>query len=157
MFKKITPKTKDDDVAHALNAALRCLTRREYSRIELIKKLNLRYTKNATDAAVKKCVENKWQSDERYAQMLFNHIVNQCYGPRKLMLEASKKGLSQSYYQEYLEETDWTEIAVKFLKKRLEVREYTFEEQQKILASVARRGFSNSSCISALQRFLSEE
>ncbi|MDD5868667.1 MAG: regulatory protein RecX, partial [Succinatimonas sp.] len=92
MFNK-TIKAKDDDVAHAVNAALRILTRREHSILELYKKLILKFTDKASKEAIKKCIENNWQSQERYMQMLFEHLVNQCYGPRKIALEASKKGV----------------------------------------------------------------
>lgn len=157
MLNRVKVKEKDNDVAHAINAALRILTRREYSKVELYKKLLLRYTTQAAKDAVHKCIENNWQSEERYTLMLFNHVVNQCYGPRKFILECSKKGVNQEYYQGFIEQTDWQEIAFKYLQKKLSKEiEYTFEEKQKILASLARRGFSNSTCINALNIFFSQ-
>ncbi len=157
MLTRVKVKEKDNDVAHATNAALRILTRREYSKVELYKKLLLKYTPQASKAAVHKCIENNWQSEERYTQMLFNHIVNQCYGPRKFVLECTKKGVNQEYYQSFIDETDWQEIAFNYLNKKLSKEvEYTFEDKQKILASLARRGFSNSTCINALNCFFSK-
>ena len=93
MFRSSTVKKKDEDPAHALNAALRLLTRREYSILELYTKLYQRYTKEAVKDAIKKCIDNNWQSEERYMEMLFNHLKNQCYGPRKVVMEATKKGV----------------------------------------------------------------
>ena len=58
MFRSSTVKKKDEDPAHALNAALRLLTRREYSVLELYTKLCQRYTKEAVKDAVRKCIDN---------------------------------------------------------------------------------------------------
>ena len=155
MFNK-TIKAKDDDVAHAVNAALRILTCREHSILELYKKLILKFTDKASKEAIKKCIENNWQSQERYMQMLFEHLVNQCYGPRKIALEASKKGVKAQYYQEMMDSTDFVEVAVKFLAQKIDPSvDLSFEDKQKILASLARRGFSNSMCMEALNTYLS--
>ena len=70
------------------------------------------------------------------------------------MVEACKKGLNKSYYQEVLDDTDWVQIAAIYLKKKLKgTDEITFEQKQKILASLARRGFSNSQCLEAFDRY----
>lgn len=53
MFRSSTVKKKDEDPAHALNAALRLLTRREYSILELYTKLSQKYTKEAVKDALK--------------------------------------------------------------------------------------------------------
>ncbi len=157
MFRSSTVKKKDEDPAHALNAALRLLTRREYSILELYTKLSQKYTKEAVKDALKKCIDNSWQSEERYMEMLFNHLKNQCYGPRKVVMEASKKGVKSEYYQQYLDETDWIEIALTFLNKKIpNDLELTFENKQKYLASLARRGFSTSDCLEAMERYESE-
>ncbi|MDY4992460.1 MAG: regulatory protein RecX [Succinivibrio sp.] len=154
MFVRKQVKQKSDDVAKAYNAALRYLTRREYSKVELYNKLKLYYTDSASKEALKKCLEYHYQSDERYAQALSHHLISQGYGPRKLMVEACKKGLNKSYYQEVLDDTDWVQIAALYLKKKLKgTDEITFEQKQKILASLARRGFSNSQCLEAFDRY----
>ncbi len=149
-------KAKESDAALALNAALRYLSRREYTKLELYKKLYLRYTSEAAKCAVKKCVENGWLSEERYVEMLHRHIINQHYGPRKFVLEAQKKGLKSNLYADLIDNTDWTEVAVAFLTKKIpDKNSLTFESKQKILAALARRGFTNSTCIEALEEYLS--
>lgn len=154
MFRNSTVKKKDEDPAHALNAALRLLTRREYSILELYTKLAQRYTKEAAKNAIRKCIENNWQSEARYMEMLFNHLKNLYYGPRKVVQEASKKGVKAEYYQQYLDDTDWIEVALNFLNKKIPSgSELTFENKQKYLASLARRGFTTSDCLEAMQRY----
>ena len=111
-------KVKESDAALATNAALRFLSRREYSKLELYQKLCLRYTTDAAKAAVKKCVENDWLSESRYIEMLHRHIISQCYGPLRFVMEAKKKGINSSLYDEFLRDTDWTSVAVAFLSKK---------------------------------------
>ena len=72
-------------------------------------------------------------------------------------MEASKKGVKSEYYQQYLDETDWIEIALTFLNKKIpNDLELTFENKQKYLASLARRGFSTSDCLEAMERYESD-
>ncbi len=148
-------KVKESDAALATNAALRFLSRREYSKLELYQKLCLRYTSEAAKSAVKKCVENDWLSESRYIEMLHRHIISQCYGPLRFIMEAKKKGISASLYEDLLRDTDWTSVAVAFLSKKIsDVDNLTYEDKQKYLAALARRGFSNSVCISAMEEYL---
>lgn len=152
MFVRRT-KPKSDDAAAALNAALRILTRREYSKLELYNKLLERYTKEAARQALKKCMEENWQSEERYAQMLFNHLKNSLYGPKKIAMQMMVKGVKPEFYQQYIDETNWCEVAASFIKKKASesIKNMSFEDRQKLLSSVARRGFSNSDCLEALK------
>ncbi len=149
-----TKKEKSSDAALAMDAALRFLSRREYSKLELYSKLSARYTPDASKKTIEQCVEKGWLSEERYTEMLHRHIVNQCYGPMKFILEAKKKGITSSLYSEYLENTDWKTVAINYLNKKISKDDHlTYEEKQKILASLARRGFSNSICIRAFEEF----
>ena len=50
-----------------------------------------------------------------------------------------------------------TEIALTFLNKKIpNDLELTFENKQKYLASLARRGFSTSDCLEAMERYESD-
>lgn len=148
-------KVKESDAALATNAALRFLSRREYSKLELYQKLCLRYTSDAAKAAVKKCVENDWLSESRYIEMLHRHIISQCYGPLRFVMEAKKKGINSSLYDEFLRDTDWNSVAVAFLSKKIPQKaNLSFEDKQKYLAALARRGFSNSLCVNAMEEYL---
>ena len=89
MFNKKIAKS--EDAALALNAALRLLTRREYSLYELKVKLLPRFTHDAVNTALTKCINEGWQSEKRCAQMLLRHCVFSYYGPLKLSLLARQK------------------------------------------------------------------
>ena len=72
-------------------------------------------------------------------------------------MEATKKGVNAQFYQHYLYETDWIAIALTFLNKKIpNDLELTFENKQKYLASLARRGFSTSDCLEAMERYESD-
>ena len=64
MFVRRT-KPKSDDAAAALNAALRILTRREYSKLELYNKLLERYTKEAARQAFQVVLDNYTRQELR--------------------------------------------------------------------------------------------
>ena len=156
MLAKGKTTSVNNDAGQALEAALRYLARREYSKTELKAKLRLKFTAEATDSALNKCLENNWLSDERYAQMLFEHMKHQYYGPLRFVMEAKRKGIGQELYQDLMEETDWCEVAASYLRKKF-VRDapISYQQKQKILASLYRRGFSNSDCIEAVESYFS--
>ena len=128
-------KSKESDAALATNAALRFLSRREYSKLELYQKLCLRYTSDAAKSAIKKCVESDWLSEKRYIEMLHRHVISQCYGPMKFIMEAKKKGIPSSLYEELVRDTDWLSVAVSFLSKKITSTDnLSYEDKQKYLA-----------------------
>lgn len=154
MYTQRRTKEPIDDASQALNAALRALTSREHSYRELQQKLLRRYTKEAVKEALDKCVEEGWQSDERYADMLLRHMQFSGFGPLKFKFEAVKKGLSSELIAAFIEQGDWRQIACDYLLRRFgddeTISELTRERRQKILALMARRGFSGSDCLYAL-------
>ena len=84
--------------------------------------------------------------------MLCRHIINQLYGPLRLLRDAKIKGISTSLIQSFIDETDWDELAKDFLLKKYSKEDLLdYELSQKSLATLARRGFSNSCCIRALE------
>ncbi len=140
------------DVSAALNAALRLLTAREYSKGELQDKLLRRYTKEAAAAAVAQCAEQGWQSDVRTAQMLIRHCELNGYGPQKLKYEALRRQVPLDLVIEQSADTAWTDIALEVLKRRCpDPSSLDRPAAQKLLALLSRRGFLSGQCIKALE------
>lgn len=147
-----------DDVSAALNAALRLLTRREYSLWELKRKLAERYTPEAVEAAAARCVEEGWQSEARTAEMLLRHMLFEGYGPRKLYLEMQKRRLDRALLAT-LDKPDWEGCATDALRRRYGSKAERLQdraERQKALAFLYRRGFGSEQCLSALKTLLEE-
>lgn len=142
----------------ALNAALRLLTRREYSLWELRQKLLKRYSQESVEAALKRCVEEGWQSEARTAEMLLRHVLFEGYGPKKLLLELQKRRLDRSLLDS-LDKPDWAGAAQGALRRRYGSKAAALSdsaERQKALAYLFRRGFVSSQCVAALTAFREE-
>ena len=154
MFKKKVEKS--EDAAQALNAALRLLTRREYSLYELKVKLLPRFTANAVNAALRKCINEGWQSEKRCAQMLLRHCLLSYYGPMKLTLLAKQKHIDLCLVEQAVEdeETDWEQTALTALHKKYSPGDLAdHAAKQKALSFLYRRGFTTSQCVGALKLF----
>lgn len=146
----------DDNVTNAVNYMVGLLAKREYSAKELLEKALNRYTAQASNEALDICIERGYQSDERYAQMLVRHIEFANYGPMKLQFEAKRKGIDLSLINDCSQEVDWLELSYEALTKKFGVTKLDFEQGRKALAYLARRGFSSSTCMSALERLRQE-
>ena len=154
MFNKKIAKS--EDAALALNAALRLLTRREYSLYELKVKLLPRFTGDAVKTALTKCVNEGWQSEKRCAHMLVRHCVLSYYGPMKLNLLAKQKHIDLCLIENAIEEeeTDWVQTALAALHKKYSTGDLLdYDKKQKALSFLYRRGFTTSQCVGALKLF----
>lgn len=149
-------RSLDDSVPNAINYMVGLLAKREYSAKDLLDKTLKRYTSKATHEALNTCIERGYQSDERYAQMLVRHIEFAYYGPMKLQFEAKRKGIDLSLINDCAQEVDWEALAYEALIKKYGLNHLDFEQGRKALAFLARRGFSSSSCMSALERLRQE-
>lgn len=133
--------------------ALRLLTMREYSKYELYVKLVKKYDPQISKETVHRCVKEGILSEIRCIQMLFLHMKNCGYGPKRLKIEMLKRHLKDDLLESLDENIDWDEQAFFYLKKRLKTKPQGNKEVQKILSMLYRRGFSSSSCFYAIKRF----
>ena len=101
-----------DEVTLAYNEMIRLLTAREYSAYELTRKCTGRFAPAAVAAALARCQEQGFQSDERYADLLVRHMRLALYGSYKLRLEAQRKGVDWHLVEAALvkNELDWYEL-----------------------------------------------
>ncbi|MPV85560.1 regulatory protein RecX [Ostreibacterium oceani] len=91
----------------AYNYCIRLLARREYAKKEITIKLKQAgYTQTDIDACLDALVQQNYQSDERFTEMLVRTRVNQRYGPKKIAYELSQKGIAKTLAQQYLAEFD---------------------------------------------------
>lgn len=142
----------DDNVEHAVNEMVRLLTQREYGAAELKSKCLRKFTLGAVSSALAICQERGYQSEERYGQMLVRHMEFSLYGPLRLQQVARRKEVSWELLQTLSSEVDWEQLAYEALLKKYGLVCLDYPAQRKALAYVARRGFSASTCISALRR-----
>ena len=127
-------------------AALRYLSRREYSCWELAQKLR----QNCRDQTVLDEVQQRvqslgYQSDERYAMMILRSLYARGSGPDKARQKLQQSRIASTLIQQSLTEFDgdWFELAAQVRAKRFgtEVPE-DFQDRAKQMRFLAGRGFS---------------
>ena len=134
--------------------AFAVLTRREYSKADLIEKLmTLAQNREEVLTLVDELSENNYQSDQRVAEMTVRSQVRKGKGPNRIKLALRAKHLDKSLVQQDIAEIDWYEQAY-----QLKVKKYGFEvsKDPKIKAKQIRflqyRGFEMDAIMKAISR-----
>lgn len=151
MLRRAKAQELSDDSGEALNAALQALRAREYTRRELFARLCRRFSRRAALEALRRCVQEGWQSDERYADMLYRHMQLKGYGPLKFKLEARRRGLDAATSERTAAAGEWRLIACEFARHKFGAESsFSPEIKMRILNTLARRGFAREDCFYAL-------
>lgn len=88
--------------------AFAVLTRKEYSRIDLIEKLMLRaQNRDEVITLVEEFAAANYQSDDRMAEMVVRSQVRKGKGPQRIKLALKSKSLDIAHVNEDLKEIDW--------------------------------------------------
>lgn len=139
--------------------AFAVLTRKEYSKADLIEKLmTLAQSREEVLTLVDELSENNYQSDQRVAEMTVRSQVRKGKGPNRIKLALRAKHLDKSLVQEDIAEIDWYEQAY-----QLKVKKYGFEvsKDPKIKAKQIRflqyRGFEMDAIMKAISRKENED
>lgn len=134
--------------------AFAVLTRREYSKADLIEKLAL-YAMDRDEVLklVDELARENYQSDQRVAEIMLSSQKRKGKGPNRIKLALKSKKIDASLIQEELKETDWNEQAY-----QLKVKKYgaKVEKEPKLKAKQIRflmyRGFEMDAIIKAITR-----
>lgn len=123
--------------------ALDMLARREYSRVELQRKL-ISYA-NSTEELnqiLDELSERNWQSDERFTEMWINHKSHK-HGRLRLQQQLSAKGINESTIHHYLPDHD-VELnhAIAVLQKKFKLNSSHLLDKPKHIRFLLYRGFS---------------
>lgn len=138
--------------------AVELLARREYSFLELEKKLlPLNGDEMVAYAALDWLVENGLQSDERFANMYVRSKAISGYGPIRIRLELSQKGvkeyLIEQAFEETQEEVDWEEEVDRLILKKAKSLDLNDpKDKNKVMGYLQRRGFSLNQIYDGLGR-----
>ncbi len=137
---------------------LKLLVRREYCIHELQQKLATKYPYEVIEAVIADFIERNYINEQRYVDMIVRHYAGRGYGVRKIKYELTQKHVSLTLLDTYLQEHPcaWEEVACKQLQARYHTGQgWEYQDKQKALAFLLRRGFSTNEAISSLRRFLS--
>ena len=122
--------------------ALDLLARREYSRLELKRRLAPHAeSEDEIDSLLAELSERQWQSDERYAEA-FIHSKSRSRGRLRLQQELAAKGVDESLVRANLPDRD-TELAnaLAVLHQKFAAPPQDFQEKQKQIRFMLYRGF----------------
>lgn len=122
--------------------ALDLLARREYSRLELKRRLAPHAeSEDEIDSLLAELSERQWQSDERYTEA-FIHSKSRSRGRLRLQQELAAKGVDESLVRANLPDRD-TELAnaLAVLHKKFAAPPQNFQEKQKQIRFMLYRGF----------------
>lgn len=142
----------------ALSYSLSLLSRREYSKYELLQKLSSRYSEEVTEAIIEYLIDNNYQNDQRFTEMMIRYYSNKGYGLKKIIFELANKGIKEDAVNTVIDDLSisWISIAKSLIaKKYRNCNICDYQEKKKILSYLVRRGFSISQAIEAL-KILSE-
>ncbi len=134
--------------------AFAVLTRKEYSKAELIEKLAL-YAESRDEVItlVDELSRENYQSDQRVAEIMLSSQKRKGKGPNQIKMKLKNKKIDTALIAEELKETDWVQQAYE-----LKVRKYGTEvtKDPKIKAKQIRflmyRGFEMDAIMKAISR-----
>ena len=148
-----------EELEIARRRAMHLLAARDYGKKELYKKLLNNYSEETSLAVTEMMTEYGYIDDERYAKKLAKtYIEIRKYGKKRAALMMREKGLDRDTIENALVEYDAEAITseiVALLKKKYMDRLFLEgpegkKEMQKVIAALARRGYSYGDIKTAL-------
>jgi regulatory protein len=137
----------------ALQRAIGLLSRREHSRLELLRKLAARgVAPQEAEAAVAQLAGEGWQDDARFAESLVRSRAGAGYGPVRIRAELATHGLGETEVSRALVACaiDWRENARALVRRRVGDLQGQPALRRKAAELLYRRGFSSDQVASAL-------
>ena len=134
--------------------AFAVLTRKEYSKADLIEKLAL-YAEHRDEVItlVEELARENYQSDQRVAEMMLSSQKRKGKGPNRIKLALKNKKINSELIQEELKETDWVAEAYSLKVKKFGK---TVERDPKLKAKQIRflqyRGFDLDTIFKVIAR-----
>lgn len=140
----------DRDILRSIRrAAMNALARREHTRHELEQKLMPKFpgSVNGIRLVIDQLVVEGLQSDQRFAESYIRWRAARGYGPVRISLELSQKGIADELLDDSLSQSgiDWQEhLRDQFTRKFGEEGVQSLEEKAKAMRFFQYRGFSHS-------------
>lgn len=145
-----------DDLKSIRQYLYRCLVRREYTQVELRRKLEQRQVEKSLIDAVLSEFENKhYQSDARFAEAYLNERSRKGFGVERIRYELKEKGVSEELIDSVISnsEINWNEWAQKVRQKKFGSQlPQDFESKMKQMQFLKYRGFDSDSIKSIFEK-----
>lgn len=140
--------------------ALGLLAVREHSRAELRNKLRHKgFSSTAIDAVLVQLTDTGTLSDARFIEVYVRSRAVKGYGPNRIQLELSERGIESGVAQDYLSqaEIDWQSHIAKAWRKRFSALPEDFTATRKQQQYLYNRGFSTEMIKAWFERLSAEE
>lgn len=128
-----------------LATAVDLLSRREHSQLELQRKLAAKgYDSDEIDEVLFRLIEDRLQSDERYAESYVRQRLEKGCGPLRIRQELKQKGVPDHLVDHSLSEHEdkWVGMAQRVYEKKYAEPPSDFKERGKRVNFLRYRGFS---------------
>ncbi len=134
--------------------AYRLLGRREYSVLELRRRLERKWPQLESDTAagvLEALVAEDLLSDQRFAESFVRSALRKHQGPRKIRAELGARGLSDGLIASELDRfaDQWTDLAREWLERQ-NPGSLDFEARGKFYRRLVNRGFTHDQAMDAL-------
>lgn len=151
---------KANDIRRAKERALYLLDIKDYSYVEMFRKLSESYSEDICFEVLNRLVELGCINDRRYAERWAEHLcVTKKFGYYKAKEELKRKGLPGDIIEEALEpyKDNCSERIAELINKKY--AKYLCDEKgvNKVKAALARMGYSFSEINQAIKSFYDEE
>lgn len=164
---KLMTKSKPDPFSteglsrkELFSAAVDLLSRRDYSRRELWRKLSPKAASaEDLESVLSELSERHWQSDERFGASYLRSRSSRGVGPVRLRQELQQKGLDSELTSELMETcpNDWFETAFAAArKKRSTLADDDPKLSEKLYRFLAYRGFTGDVIRKVIEQFGTE-
>ena len=158
-LKKLMKKSKPEPLEQQAlkHAAVDLLSRRDYSRQELWRKLSPKAASaDDLDTVLNDLAACHWQSDERFGAMYLHSRSSRGVGPVRLKQELRTKGLSDDLSQQLMseQEQDWYGIAAEVAHKKWRtLKDSDPRRTDKLYRFLAYRGFPSDVIRKVMEQF----
>ncbi len=136
-------------------AAIRLLSRREYSRYELERRFNQSVNSEIVDKVLDELEACGYQSDKRFTESFIRQRVMQRYGWQRISYDLKSKGVSAELQQALYESLaiEWVELAYEAWQKRFRQLPEPGDRKEyaRQMRYLLQRGFSNDDAAKALR------
>ena len=138
----------------ARKKAMDYLSRREYGRVELNKKLTqFGFEPDVAASAVDELRDDGLQDDRRFAESFLQSRISQGKGPVRTRLDLGERGLDDSLIEDVLDESaeNWVELAIEVRLKKFGTAEpRDFNDKARQMRFLQYRGFEQEHIQAAL-------
>ncbi len=150
----------DAEYQRAKKRATYLLGSHAYSSAALREKLLKNYSAETTDKVMEDMLRYGFINDEDYAKRLANALINgKKFGLRRAKAEMRRKGVPEELTEQTLSEFDreeMTDVLTDLVRKKYSDKITDREQRQKVIAALARRGYSFGEIKEAITSVLEE-